>query len=142
MVRGQFSYPLPVTRKRYLTELGGRSDLLEEGEVGLHAEALISNTDLEPGESILIGSTEKDNGGRSSPPTPLYKREVHEVKPLTDLDDSRLLAMTSEGEAILSPNDSLEIELGDEVVLNASIDRLSDDWINRLIRDKVSNSMK
>lgn len=142
MVEERFTYPLPITSKRYLTELGGRSDLLEEGRIGLRAEALLSNTELEPGDGVLLDSAGKNKDAMASPPTPLYKREVYQVRPLTDLDDSRLLAMTGEGEAVLSSNDSLDLELGEEVVINASINRLPKNWIDRVINDKAHFAMK
>lgn len=139
MLKGRFEYPLSVSRGRYVTEVGGRSDALKKGQIGLHAEALSSNTDLERGDDVLVDPVGSSSGGQSVP-TPLFERDAYRVKALTDMNDTRLLAMSSDGEAVFSSEDPIEVREGEEVVLNSTVNNLPRDWVLKIIKDKLRNT--
>lgn len=132
---GDFKYPLPVTQNRYITKLGGRSNSLQRDQIGIHVEALVQNTSLSLGNDILV---DKARRKQKSTPRPLYIRAAHKLKPITELHDSRAVVMASDGEAVLSEEDPLEVEEGDEIVLKSDINQLPEDWTDRLIRKHIN----
>lgn len=129
----EFDYPLAVGGRWYVTEVGGRSDSIKKDSIGLHAGALRTKTDLSAGDKVLIDRI----GNRStddSLPRPLFARTIYHVKAITDFHDSRLLAMSSDGEAVLSTDSLIGVELGEEIILNGAVNRLPKDWIVRIVR--------
>lgn len=137
---GNFTYPIVVSRQRYMTEIGGRSSSLERNQIGLHIDAMLSKTKLSAGDNVLINPAGRDSG-TGYPSRPLFVRDVYNVEPITDFHDSRLLAMSSDGEAILSEESSLEVEYGEEVILNAAVNRLPKDWTRRIIHRYVKRDL-
>ena len=131
VMRGEFSYPLAIGRDRYLTRVGGYSESLKGDRIGVHYEALWFNTKLSAGDRVLVSAVGEDPSLTSRP---LFARPVFRVEPITDFHDSRLLAMSSEGEAILPKSCLYKLKEGEEIVLNAAVNRLPRDWIYRLVR--------
>lgn len=134
---GDFEYPVIISRKRYVTEFGGQSELLEKNQIGLHFEALLSRTNLSAGEEVLIDKLGDKHRVNSYSSHPLFARNKYQIEPITDLHDSRLLTMASEGEAILPAETQINAKIGEEIILNAAIDRLPDNWINKIIKQHV-----
>ncbi len=133
---GDFEYPVHVTRQKYITIVGGHSSLLKENQIGLNVKAIISRTNFSGGDEVIIDSLENSpkNSSRS-----LYSREVFEIIPITDFHDSRLLSMSSDGEAVLSEECSIETKAGDEIELNSGVNELPKDWPLKLIKNYVDN---
>ncbi|KXA90947.1 hypothetical protein AKJ63_02055, partial [candidate division MSBL1 archaeon SCGC-AAA259D18] len=77
-----------------------------------------------------------------SPPRPLFTREAFFVEPIDDFRDSRLVAMSDDGEAVLPDVLEEDLQPGDEIVINASVNRIPNGWLVRYIRDcfKRTNS--
>lgn len=133
-MRDEFPYPLAVGRDRYVTKVGGHSEVLGRDRIGLHFEALWTNTKLSSGDRVLI-SVMGENP--ALPPRPLFARPIFRVEPITDFHDSRLLAMSSEGEAILPEAYSKKLREGEEIVLNAAVNQLSRYWAYLLVRRHI-----
>ncbi|KXA90074.1 hypothetical protein AKJ37_05730 [candidate division MSBL1 archaeon SCGC-AAA259I09] len=136
---GEFDFPLLVSRERYVTKFGGCTTLLEKNRIGLHSEALLSNTNLSAGDRVIINPIQRNRKSRKTSTQPLFKRTVYRIKPITELHDSRLLAMSSDGEAILSSENETEIEFGEEIVINAAINRLPKNWTNKIIQKHIED---
>jgi len=136
-----FEYPLAVCRDRYVTRVGGLSSLLKEGQIGFHFETLLSKTNLSSVREVLVEFPHKNKSSKS-PPRPLFARKIFQIEPITDFHDSRLLAMASDGEVVFSSKSPIEAEVGEEVIVNLAIDRLSRNWkgkiTNRVISDRFS----
>lgn len=141
MLMSPYEYPLAVTRGRYLTEVGGHSDALEGNLVGINAESLRKNTDLTGGERVLLDPFERDEIDDSSPPKPLFVRDTFRVEPIDDFHDSRLLSMSSDGRVVLPENISEKLEVGEEIVLNAAIDRVREGWLVDHIRERLKKEL-
>lgn len=132
---GKFDYPLSITGGRYLTQVGGLSEDLGNNRIGIHREALKQNTDLSYGDRVLLDSLERIWDKESSFPRPLFMRETFFVEPIDDLHDSRLVAMSNDGEAVLPEVFEEDLQPGDEIVLNASVNRIPSGWLIGCIRD-------
>lgn len=136
---GDFAYPTPISRQRYITVVGGHSSLLGENQIGLNVKAIISRTNFSGGEEVIINSLETDSKNSSQS---LFSREVFEITPITDFHDSRILSMSSDGEAVLSKECSIETETGEEIELNAGIDKLPENWPIKLVKNYVEDGEK
>lgn len=136
-----YEYPLAVTRGRYLTEVGGHSDALEDNLIGINAESLRKNTKLTGGERILLDPFKKDEIVDSSTPKPLFTRDTFRVEPIDDFHDSRILSMSSEGRAVLPETVAEKLEVGEEIVLNAAIDRVREGWLADYIRERLKKEL-
>lgn len=134
-----FEYPLPVSRKRYVTEIGGYSELIDKKHIGLHFAALASKTNLSPGDEVVIDTFHDNHKSSKSSTQSLFAKNVYHVKPITDFNDSRLLAMSSDGEAILSKENPVKAEIGKEIILNATINRLPDNWVGKIIKKYIKS---
>ena len=133
-MRDEFPYPLAIGRDRYVTKVGGYSEFLERDRIGLHFEALWSNTELSAGDKVLISAVGENP---ALPPRPLFARLIFRVEPITDFHDSRLLAMSSGGEAILPEACPKKLKEGEEIILNAAVNRLPRYWVYRLVRRHI-----
>ncbi len=134
MAMEEFEYPVAVTRQRYITRVGGHTTLLKENQIGLHAEAIISRTNLSGGEEVIIDPLGNHSGNSTRS---LFARQVFEIIPLTDLHDSRLLAMSSDGEAVISKECPIKTENGEKIELNSGVDNLPENWTGKLVKNYV-----
>lgn len=129
---GVFKYPLAVTPCRYITEVGGRSRALAEGNIGLHIEALQQNTNLSSGDRVLLDTTKgKDREGPA--PEPLYRQSPYRIEALREDHNPHLLSIASDGRAILSQHALRELDIGDEIILNSAVDRIPKGWVVKQI---------
>lgn len=132
----EFRYPIPITPCRYITELGGRSKALADDQIGIHIEALRQNTELTSDDRVLLDSRKI---GEGEPPEPLFARKTFRIEPLRGIRNSRLLSVSSDGEAVLSPDAVEDLEVGDEILLNSAADRIPEGWIVERIHDRMES---
>ncbi|KXA91980.1 hypothetical protein AKJ64_04295 [candidate division MSBL1 archaeon SCGC-AAA259E17] len=130
----EFRYPIPVTPCRYITELGGRSKALADDQIGIHIEALRRNTELTPENRVLLDARKI---GGEEPSKPLFARETFRIEPLRGIRNSRLLSVSSDGEAVLSPDAVEDLKVGDEILLNSAADRIPEGWIVERIHERM-----
>lgn len=118
-------FPVETLRHVYVTPFGGFSPDLEEGELGIHREALEANTDLEPWRDVVTLTKLA-----ASTRVPFIVRYLFRVVPVDEgMRDA--WAKTQRGEAVLPheqpgvPSESARLDLakGDDLVLNAVLAR-------------------
>ncbi len=141
--RGDLPFPFETLRHRYVAPFGGRSEELDEGEVGINARALEENTELIPRQDKVLISILG-----TSHPRPLYTQTPFEV---VALDERRLDALmkSMHGEAVLpgAPSEDvirrplLEPACRQQLVLNGVASRLLGEdpraLLARLFRDRL-----
>ena len=118
-------YPVETLRHIYVTPFGGFSPDLQPGEIGIHAEALEANTDLQPWRDVVTIS--KAGGGAR---IPFILKTLFRVVPI-DQAMRDAWAKTQQGEAVLPHEqpgerpDSARLDLarGDELLLNGVLAR-------------------
>lgn len=118
-------YPVETLRHIYLTPFGGFTPDLEQGEIGIHGEALRANTELEPWRDVVtIGKVE------GTARIPFILKQLFRVVPI-DASYRDAWRKTQQGEAVLpherpgQPSDSarLDLAMGDEVLINGVLAR-------------------
>ncbi|KXA91516.1 hypothetical protein AKJ64_04695 [candidate division MSBL1 archaeon SCGC-AAA259E17] len=72
-------------------------------------------------------------------PEPLFIQTAFRIEPLRGIRDSRLLSMSSNGEAVLPRTSAGNFEPGDEIVLNSAVDRMPEGWIVKQIYERVGD---
>lgn len=131
-----YDYPLMITRGRYLTEVGGYSDSLKENQIGLYSEAIISNTNLSSGDRVILDPLQK-NQSKGSQPEPIFVKKAYVVETIGDYWDETTLMMSREGRAVLPIGESKDLEEGDEIVLNSSINLIPKGWLTQFIKRRM-----
>lgn len=119
-------YPVQTLRHVYLTPFGGFSPDLTEGEIGIQAEALESNTDLRPWRDVVTIS--KMAG---SARIPFILKALFRVVPI-DASMRDAWQKSLRGEAVLphelpnvaSESARLGLARGDELLINGVLSRL------------------
>lgn len=134
-----FEYPISVTACRYVTEVGGRSRALGEDRVGIHIEALRQNTEFSHDDRVLLNVVGKKGRKAAAMPEPLFIQTAFKIEPLRGIRDSRLLSMSSNGEAVLPRTSARNFEPGDEIVLNSAVDRMPEGWIVKQIHERMGD---
>lgn len=133
---GKYEYPLLIARGRYLTELGGYSDSLIENQVGIYSDAILENTNLNIGDRVILDPLEK---GSESQPEPIFMKRTYVVESIGDYWDEMTLSMSREGRAVLPISERREIEAGEEIVLNSSIDLIPRGWLTQRIKKRFED---
>jgi hypothetical protein len=118
-------FPVETLRHIYVTPFGGFSPDLEPGEVGIHAEALARNTDLEPWRDVVTISKP-----HSVARIPFVLKSLFRVVPI-DAGMRDAWRKTPQGEAVLpherpgeaSESVRLDLARGDELVINGVLAR-------------------
>jgi hypothetical protein len=114
------SFPVQTLRHIYVTPFGGFSPDLQPGEIGINAQALERNTDLEPWRDLVtIGKLERASR------IPFILKQLFRVVPV-DQQMRDAWRKTLEGEAVLPherPGEReesvlLELARGDDLVIN------------------------
>ena len=88
-------YPIEFLRYTYVTPFGGFSDDLDQGEIGLHQQALLENTELEEGDEVMVRVLDHARPG------PMVYRESYVLVGL-DFQRPEAWVNATHGEAILS----------------------------------------
>ncbi|MDM7934997.1 MAG: hypothetical protein QUS08_06360 [Methanothrix sp.] len=117
-MKAGYPYPIEALRHWYIAPIGGVSNDLEPGQIGVNREALADNTDLVPYQDRV--SLSRLDGGLSRP---LFAKKYFEVVPLDDRSPDAL-SKSMMGEAVLPVREAqrrgaLEtFKVGDLVVMN------------------------
>lgn len=119
-------FPLETVRHWYVTPFGGLSEDLELGQVGIHADALVRNTELVPHQDRVTISVVGEGGRR-----PLFMQEAYEVVPL-DGRRPDAFEKSPQGEAVLAPDRSWQVirrpfsepRTGQQLLLNSTTSRV------------------
>lgn len=118
-------YPVETLRYVYLTPFGGFSPDLQPGEIGINAEALARNTDLQPWRDVVTIRP----AGRAAP-IPYIMKCLFRVVPIDasmrdawrrSLDGEAVLPHEQPGEA--SESARLDLAMGDELLINGVLAR-------------------
>jgi len=107
-----YQFPLSVSRDWYVTEVGGHTQELSPGEIGINVDALKQNTSLEGGEMVQLRPFEDS-------PHPFFRRRRYEVVPLGD-EHSDGVQLSRNGEAAL-PLEEGGLSTRDEIIINSII---------------------
>jgi hypothetical protein len=117
-MNSRYPYPVQTLRHWYMAPVGGFSQSLEPGQVGLCREALAENTDLVPFQDrVSLARLWEDR------PRPLFMRKLFQVVAL-DRSSADAFAKSPHGEVVLplevAGNGSwpMDLEAGDMVILN------------------------
>jgi hypothetical protein len=119
------AFPVETSRYVYLTPFGGFSPDLQTGQIGINAQALERNTDLEPWRDVVTIST----AGRSAR-IPFILKFLFRVVPI-DSEMRDAWRKSLEGEAVLphempgeaSESARLDLARGDELLINGVLAR-------------------
>jgi hypothetical protein len=118
-------FPIETLRHVYVTPFGGFSPDIQPGEVGVRAEALQRNTELQPWRDVVtIGKVE------GTARIPFILKELFRVVPI-DASMRDAWQRSLQGEAVLPPelpgeapeSARLDLAMGDDVLLNAVLAR-------------------
>jgi hypothetical protein len=123
-MKSGYTYPIETLRHWYVTLIGGLSEDLEPGQIGLNRDALAGNTDLVPYQDRVSLSKLDGEGSR-----PLFAEKYFEVVPL----DGRCpdaLSKSSNGEGVL-PLENIQrkkslaesFQIGEFVILNGVLNQ-------------------
>ncbi len=136
----EYEYPLPVTRGKYLTEVGGHSDSLKGNQIGLHIEAIKRNTRLSVGDKIIVDSLQSGTKRGYSSSKPIFTKKTFFVKSIESYWDERTVSMSREGRAVLPLDIECDLREGDEIVLNSAINLIPSGWLTRFIKRRVEDT--
>ena len=125
-MKGRYPYPVETIRHWYVAPIGGLSNDLEPGQVGLNREALVDNTDLVPfADKVLISRLDEDCA------RPLFMKRFFEVVAL-DKKSLDALSKSPNGEVVLPMEDKGEAAsvshpfmVGELVILNGVLSQRS-----------------
>ncbi|MDX1610984.1 MAG: hypothetical protein R3185_01360 [Candidatus Thermoplasmatota archaeon] len=98
-------WPVETSRFAYLAPVGGVTEELDPGRIGINRQALEENTELQAGDQVTVSVFE----GRR--PYPVLMRPTFEVVPL-DFETPDAFLHSTEGEAVLPVEDTRYEELG------------------------------
>ncbi len=125
-----YAYPLEVISDMYVSKVGGYSPELEEGEIGINANALSMNTSLIAGETVArIRFFDKAY--------PFFLRKTYRIVGLEEHNEG--YEFSENGEVVFSEEEYREEYAGREVIINAVEDfRIGDKTeIFRIIRERM-----
>ncbi len=125
-----YAYPLEVISDMYVSKVGGYSPELEEGEIGINANALSMNTSLIAGETVArIRFFDEAY--------PFFLRKTYRIVGLEEHNEG--YEFSENGEVVFSEEEYREEYAGREVIINAVEDfRIGDRTeIFRIIRERM-----
>ncbi len=135
----ELPYPIETLRHWYVSPFGGRSEELDDDEVGVNHEALAQNTDLAAEDPVAVAVSGTD------PDRPWFFQEEFHVVPL-DERKPEAASLSPIGEVVLPEREwdfvrrpDLQPKLGEAVVLKG-VERTLDghpDWLAELLAKKL-----
>lgn len=138
-------YPIETIRYWYVSPFGGRSDDLEEGQVGVNGTALARNTEIAPEDRVSVAIV---GGG---PERPWYFRETFEVVALDER--TPVAAALSPGGEVVLPDPAfdfvrrphLQPREGDPLMLKATAAKLMaepSEWLAEFLRSRAGRASR
>lgn len=119
--------PLPVTKNRYVVEMGGFSDDLRETDLGINQEEVFE-VNIEEGMGAIVKKMDHDQ-------VPLLYKSKFQLKYI-DKSSPRDYKKSIGGRVLfpgcLEKNLENEINRGDDLILNTGYDNLSSSWVFKL----------